>query len=199
MAALSYDLAQFPRSVQRAVAAQPDPALAQESVMDEAVRVMRGPSSFWPVATGRSKRAWRVTGSGLFSRLYNPTRYASFVEASPHIQPRQPARATLRRFARRLVRAARRGQPLTGQQRRQDRRLAILEAAGVRQQLEEVLSVRERLFVPLRRRQRGVVRTPREVRELQRAISQVAARFPGIRRRDLIELLRRAERRVRGR
>lgn len=75
MAALTVRL---PSSVE--AAASTAGPLVYQAVVDEAVDTLKGSDSLWLVDTGRSKRAFRRTGSGYSSRVYNPVRYASFVE-----------------------------------------------------------------------------------------------------------------------
>ena len=84
----------LPKSINRLVLRYP---AAREAVVDEAVRILRSRRSLWPVATGRSIRAFRRTGTGSAARIYNPVRYASYVEAR-----NKPAERTLERFKSRL-------------------------------------------------------------------------------------------------
>ena len=61
-----------------------------------AAKVLRGPTSLWPVSTGRSKRAWRTVGKGFRCRIFNPLTYASFVEAGyPNPDTKDRAKDTL--------------------------------------------------------------------------------------------------------
>lgn len=67
----------------------------------EAVKVLRGPSSIWPVKTGRSKRAFRFTWDAGARRvtIINSVSYAVYVEG----RMGQPARATLLRARDRIL------------------------------------------------------------------------------------------------
>ena len=73
----------------------------QEIACDAAVRLLKAPGSLWPVATGRSKGAWRCVGSGFNRRVNNPVFYSSYVEA----QNGRPARATLNAGASSIINA----------------------------------------------------------------------------------------------
>ena len=90
----------LPPSVQRRV--RPLGARAYEAAVDAGVKAIRE-GSRWPVDTGRSLRAWRRTGSGYSSRLYNPVSYASYVEGKGG-----PAASTLRSSTSKMIAAARR-------------------------------------------------------------------------------------------
>jgi len=131
------------------------------------VELLRGPNSLWPVDTGRSKRAWRRLGSGLGSQVFNPLRYASYVEALNG----EPARKTLRRNRRVLRRAARRalvGAP-TGTRR------GILDAFAARAALEEQAELYE-VYAALRAAQGRVPRVSAAARALDRELRRRATR-----------------------
>ena len=80
-----------------------------EAGVREAVRVLRGIDSRWPSESGESKAAWRVRGSGSFAQIYNPKRYASFVEAGyPNPKTRNLGKQTLEENSGRIFKVMRR-------------------------------------------------------------------------------------------
>lgn len=162
----------LPKSINRLVARYP---AAREAVVDEAVRVLRSRSSFWPVATGRSIRAFRRSGSGSSSRVYNPVRYASYVEAR-----NKPAERTLQRFRDRLRRVAleARNDPnirRSEADRAQEATLNIIRAAAARQRWQEANALYE-LYLEQYSVQGRAPRIPRWLRRLSARIAREANR-----------------------
>ena len=161
----------LPPSVQRRV--RPLGARAYEAAVDAGVKAIRE-GSRWPVDTGRSLRAWRRTGSGYSSRLYNPVSYASYVEGKG-----SPAASTLRSSTSKMIAAARRHantQSPRVNERAAERGLEVLRAAAARARGEEQEQL-YLLFLEQRRLQgRRAPRIPARIRLLDRRIRQRAAR-----------------------
>ena len=153
---------------------QPRTARQQQNAANEAVKILRGPQSLWPVDTGRSKRAWRVIGSGRTARVFNPVRYASFVEArggkdtGPY-----PARRTLERHVGRI----RRAMGSAHEVRAGSTRPGIVAAAQRRAALEQEAGLYD-IYLALANRQnrrgRGPLRRPASLRALERRIRERA-------------------------
>ena len=125
----------LPKSVLRLVATSP---YAREKVIDEAVHILRSRNSLWPVKTGRSIRGFRRTGSGGTSRIYNPVRYASYVER----RNRQPAVRTLMKYRDRLVAVAKKarttpGKRLTPADRQQQQLLSLIRSFAAQRNEEQ--------------------------------------------------------------
>lgn len=145
---------------------------AYQKVVDAAVDILKSGASRWPVDTGRSKRAFRRTGSGFSSRVYNPVRYASFVEG----KMRDPAKKTLAASVSRLLRVAADASPARSREENQRRHAAeLVRAFTARQVLEDVTDLRG-YYVAALRRNRGRVRIPASVRALDRRIRRRASR-----------------------
>ncbi|MDE0004598.1 MAG: hypothetical protein OXQ29_18060 [Rhodospirillaceae bacterium] len=169
----------LPRSVERLVDGHPG---VRQRVVDEAVRILRGRRSLWPIRTGRSIRGFRRTGSGADSRIYNPVRYASYVEE----QNRRPAERTLRAARSRLEALARRLRDATARRDRDtgralDARAAIIRAAEIRRDVEISNDLYQEYLVNLlafrRRRRDGTLRNPpipRALRELDERLLRLA-------------------------
>ena len=151
-----------------AVAAATD-ADGYQNAADAAVTLLRGNRSLWPVDTGRSKRAWRRIGSGYSSEIFNPLRYASYVEALN----RQPAETTLARNVARLVEAARQPSMFAAPE---GTRAGILEAFLRRAALETAEDVYGQ-YAQLRRvTGRRAPRIPAAFRAQDRRIRRLATR-----------------------
>ena len=162
----------LPRSVERLVSEYP---AAREAVVDLAVEILRSRSSLWPVQTGRSIRAFRRSGSGATSRVYNPVSYASYVEARG-----KPAERTLRRSKGRLERLARevRQRPRarrTDAERTLEATQNIIRALATRRRWEEANAVYN-LYLEQRRAQGRAPRIPRWLRLLRARIEREANR-----------------------
>ena len=147
---------------------------AYEAVVDEAVRLLKSPASLWPVDTGRSKRAFRRTGTGFQSRVYNPVRYASYVEE----QNRRPAARTLAANTTRLVVAA--GRPSlvspTATERAAEHRQNLVRSLAARERLEADQRLYERyVTLYLSRGPVSPVRITATVRALDRRIRERAS------------------------
>ena len=112
---------------------------ARAAAVDAGVAALKAPSSWWPVDTGRSKRAWRRIGTGNSSRIYNPLHYASYAED----QSNQAARRTLNAAEPKLVRAARlaTGPETSRQERSALHLLEIRRAGAARERLEDAEGV----------------------------------------------------------
>ena len=145
---------------------------AYQKVVDAAVDVLKGGGSRWPVDTGRSKRAFRRTGSGFGSRVYNPVSYASFVEAKNS----NPAKKTLAKATQRLIKVAADSTPARTREQLQEQHAGeLVRAFTARQILEDAVDLRK-LYVASLRRNRGRVRIPRAVSQLDRRIRRRASR-----------------------
>ncbi|MCY4121044.1 MAG: hypothetical protein OXG72_09015 [Acidobacteria bacterium] len=142
-------------------------AAGHQAAVDAAVELLRSSKSLWPVDTGRSKRAWRRLGSGWNSQIFNPLRYASFVEALNG----RPARKTLDRNRSILRRAARRALVIAPVGTRSD----ILDAFAARAVLEEQAELYS-VYAALRAAQGRVPRIPAAVRALDRQLRRAATR-----------------------
>jgi len=84
---------------------------ANMAAVDEGVRLLKAPASRWPVDTGRSKRAFYRSGTGINAKIRNPTSYASYVEAKT-----SKGRRTLAAGVRQMLQAARDAAALTRRQ-----------------------------------------------------------------------------------
>jgi len=128
---------------------------ARQAAVDEAVAVLRGPTSSVPVKTGRLKRSFRRLGLGAAAMVYSPVPYASF--------HREKAVRTLNNHVQRIIRAARRGRGA------QVSRTPTTEFVRRRAAREDVERLRAQLF---RAQRNGQVRDRRllsqTLRELER-------------------------------
>ena len=145
---------------------------AREAAVDEAVDLLTGPSSRWPVDTGRSKRAFRRSGSGTSSRVYNPVRYASFVEA----QMSRPAYRTLTSNEERLMRAARRAESRSRGERSQQSADRIIAARNRRAAAEEEAGIYDLYEANLARAGRRAPPIPRAIRQVDEEVRRAANR-----------------------
>ena len=169
----------LPRSVERLTNGYPS---VRQQVVDEAVNILRGRRSLWPIRTGRSIRGFRRTGSGADSRVYNPVSYASYVEE----QNRRPAERTLARARGRLEALARRLRGATVRRERDtdraiDARAAIIRAAEIRRDVEISNQLYQEYLANLlayrRRRRDRTLRNPpipRALRELDERLLRLA-------------------------
>lgn len=169
----------LPRSVERLVDGHPG---VRQRVVDEAVRILRGRRSLWPIRTGRSIRGFRRSGSGATSRIFNPVRYASYVEE----QNRRPAERTIARARGRLEALARRLRDATVRRGRDtdralDARAAVIRAAQIRRDVEISNELYQEYLLNLlafrRSRRDGTLRNPpipRQLRELDERLLRVA-------------------------
>ena len=153
----------LPARIQRLTATN---GMARQNAVDEAIRLLRGPRSLWPVDTGRSKRAWRRLGSGLSSQIFNPLRYASYVERFS----RRSARRTLQANQNALREAAQR----TTIQEPDSTRAGILEAFSRRAILEQDEGVRNLYVAALLTQRRGPPRISAIIRRLDQRIRREA-------------------------
>lgn len=161
--------------------------VAFEAVVDEAVRILKGPRSRWPVDTGRTKRAWRRIGSGLNSQIYNPLHYASYVERRG-----RPAARTLQLALPRLLVAARRGAPLTARRRSGESLEDVLVAQKLRQLGETERRLYRQYYRRYREQRRRAPTIAAATRELDRLLRIQASRGieRGLNRRPRRRLLR---------
>ena len=148
--------------------------LAREVACDEGVDALKAPNSKWPVATGRSKRAWQRTGALELSEIYNPAFYASYVERGiPNKRTRGAARRTLKAADNKITRAARNAEMSERRPAVERQQAAVGEILSVaaRRQVLEVENELYNLFL-LNRRQAGR-RAPR----IPAALTRLSARL----------------------
>ena len=162
----------LPPKVEQAVRRYPR---ARELSCDIGVRSLKGSNSRWPVDTGRSKRAFRRTGTLGTSRIYNPVSYASFVEARND----QPAKETLRSSQAAMLTAVRKEKlkptsSPTDVVRQQEHFLNILNAYAKRGTLEANRSLLELYKVQYSKLGRAP-KIPKYLRDLDRRIRRIAA------------------------
>ena len=158
-------------------------AAGHQAAVNEAVLILRGPDSLWPVDTGRSKRAWRVIGSGWGATIFNPLRYASFVEKRGGWRHGRrtgpnPAKRTLRRNVKKLNKAALVGTALPGSIEAGSTRPDILSAFLARATIEAdetLYSTYLAIAVRQNRRGLGIIR-PLELLRRERAMRERAQR-----------------------
>ena len=168
----------LPPRVERAIGGS---GPAREAAVDEAVHLLQGPDSEWPVDTGRSKRAWRRIGRGNRATLYNPVSYAAPVEA----RNGRPARRTLAKHAGRLAAVAQAArQTGVGGAAATERTLEhlerILRAYAARGRYEEAAGVLDLYMAELARQGRRSPRIPKHLRLLDRKIRRRAAHAPAV-------------------
>lgn len=151
---------------------------AHEAACDAAVRALKSAASKWPADTGRSKRAWRVVGSGYGAVIYNPLDYSEFYRDAGE-RTLAAAVGRIRAAAKKAADIASPLRPKTAVQRRNEALAEVLRAAAKRESDAKALAVYD-MFRENQKRQRGI-RNPKMIAALsvmRRRIRRMAAGLP---------------------
>ena len=146
----------------------------REAACEAAVQVLKSGRSLWPVDTGRSKRAWAVSGRGSRARVRNPTFYSSYVEA----RNGRPAAKTLSRYSSLLLAAVDIGAVRGAAVRSQHAQARLRSNLNARIDAEAATGLYERFLqlAALQGRRKLGVRETAELRRLRRRIREETTR-----------------------